>query len=413
MKSTVVACLLGLSAIHGAGFTILEQSATGIGRSLAGMTTDYNDPASIYFNPSTAGYFTDTKLSLGCHSMYVQAYFKNKGSSPELGDNVSGNAGGWVFIPNIYYGMPLSSTVGFGLGTSATSGTRQTYNKRWIGRYTGTDTEITVMDINPTIGWKVSESVSVGAGLALEYCKTTLKQMVNVGTNDAELSASGDSYAIGFTLGLTYLPFDGTRIGLGYRSRMSHDLDLKARVKHGGEFARQNGSRSHGDAVLNLPSMINFGISQKINSQWSVMLDISWSEWSRMKELKIKFDDPILGQKRSTQEMNWRDNWRIAFGGEYKHNDKLTFRMGTAYDQTPVKNGYRNSRLPDSDRFWLSAGVGYQFTEHLRGDLSYVHIFFPRVSYEQPCDSLGNKYYVRGKAYGLCEIISASLTYTF
>ena len=41
---------------------------------------------------------------------------------------------------------------------------------------------------------------------------------------------------------------------------------------------------------------------------------------------------------------------------------------------------HRTPRIPDADRIWLTFGVGYRPTTRLRVDLSYGHIFSPRVS---------------------------------
>ena len=53
-KMFFAAALASCAVAYGAGFTILEQSARGLGRALAGMTVESSDPGSIYFNPATA-----------------------------------------------------------------------------------------------------------------------------------------------------------------------------------------------------------------------------------------------------------------------------------------------------------------------------------------------------------------------
>ena len=72
---------------------------------------------------------------------------------------------------------------------------------------------------------------------------------------------------------------------------------------------------------------------------------------------------------------NWDDSWFFALGAAYKWNEKLTLRAGVAYDQTPVSDQYRTPRIPDEDRYWVSIGAGYQFTDSIRTDIGYSHIF--------------------------------------
>jgi len=417
-KYLMMVGLLGASLSYGAGFTILEQSAAGIGRSLAGMTVDDHDPASMYFNPSMPAWFDKMELSIGSHMMHVDAQYLDKGSSPELGTDESGNGGGWVAIPNMYFVRPLSSTVSYGMGMSATSGTRTDYNPHWIGRYTATETEISVMDLTPTLAWKIRDDLAIGIGLVLEYADVTMSQMLKVGPyGDSQMKVTGDSIAAGVAAGISYNPpIEGMKLGLGFRSRMTHDLDLKARVRaNETQRAVLNATtggalKSDGKAELNLPSMINFGVSQDINEKWRVMLDISWSEWSVMDELTLKYDRRLLGQRSTTQEMKWDDNWRFALGTDYRLTPKVVLRFGVAMDETPVQDDYRNTKLPDSNRYWVSTGLGYKVNEHVRMDFGYVHLFFPTVPLEQVDP---NGYTVKGKERGVVDILSLSMTYTF
>lgn len=423
-KSTIVAALLaGLlsgSASFGSGFSILEQSVAGMGRSLAGMTAATDDPAAQYFNPSAPAWLGKTEMSLDIHALRAHAQFDNKKSTPALGHEESGDQGGWTNIPNFYLVHPITSDIAFGLGMSATSGTKTDYNPYWIGRYTATETEIAVIDVVPTISWKIRDDFSIGLGLVTEYADTILEQQVDLspyGIKQSDMKVTGDGVAFGFSLGMTYEPVLGTKIGLGYRSRMNIDLDMTAKVRGDVSALKQYGInlKSDADAELKLPSMVNFGISQNVGENWRVMADICWTEWSVMDELTVKFKKPVLGQKLSSQKMKWRDNWRIALGGEYKMNSKLTWRAGVAFDEAPSNQKYKNTRLPDADRYWISVGLGYQATEHVRLDASFMHLFFENGSFKQASPVPGSTEigYVQGKVHADCNIISVGMTYTF
>jgi len=51
----------------------------------------------------------------------------------------------------------------------------------------------------------------------------------------------------------------------------------------------------------------------------------------------------------------------------------VTLKFGTAYDKTPVPSATERSvRLPDSDRYWLSAGVKYQVSPNGVLDFGYT-----------------------------------------
>lgn len=402
-KTLIAALLLSSALTYGAGFTILEQSAAGLGRALAGMTVETNDPAAIYFNPATATGPTRPELSIGNHILKVRGHIKDMGSDHDnLGWDESNDLGGWVMVPNMYYVHPINSTVSLGMGVSATSGTKTSYNNYWLGRYGSTLTELSVLDFSAVLAWKVREDLSLGIGLVVEKADLIMEQMVFNGARDLKLSVEGDSIGAGFTLGAMYEPIEGTRIGLGYRSRVKHDMDFDARFKH-------TSTKGDGSIKMDLPQIVNFGISQNINEKWDVMMDISWSEWSVMDKMTLDFDKQIGLGSKFTKVMGWRDNWRVALGSSYAVTEKLTWRCGLAYDQTPTQNKYRNLKLPDASRYWVSTGIGYKFNDNVRVDVAFTHLFMESKSFKE-ATQMGT---VRAKERCRTEIVSFSLTYSF
>ncbi|NMA19067.1 MAG: transporter [Lentisphaerae bacterium] len=405
--------------LSGAGFSILEQSAAGLGRSLAGMTAEIEDPGSVFFNPATGAWHQRPTLMVGSHFLLGDVGFHDRGStfSGDQDENITSLA----MVPNLYYVHPLSDGITLNLGISATSGTSTTYEDDWQGRYFAIKTEVSVIEISPSLSWKINENWAVGAGFIAQYAEATMSQAIAFDQTtfnrayDGQLKLEGDSWAFGYSLGVLYRPFESTRIGLGYRSKLSHDLSMKARLRIPKTVAPLFGgvTRITEDAscALDLPASINLGIQQDLNEKWTVMFDVAWTKWSDMEELKVKFDRPILGIKESSEEMKWRDNWRFALGTQYQLNEKWTLRTGIAFDTTPVRNKYlRVAKLPDANRFWLSFGAGYQFSEQLRLDAAFTHLFFYRCDIEQANEQ---GYRLSGDFSGYMNIYSLALNYQF
>ncbi len=347
----------------------------------------------------------------------VRGDIKDSGSDPQLGTDESNDVGGWSIIPNMYYVHPINSRVTFGLGLSATSGTSTSYNKYWIGRYAALDTEIAMVDLMAALAWQVRDDLSVGVGIVAEHASLRIRQMVPLANpmtgaalKDGKMTIEGESIGFGLMAGVVYQPIDGTKIGLGYRSRIKHEADVDAELKGADDFkALGMKTSSDGDCEMELPSSINFGIEQRINDKWTVMMDIAWTEWSVMDELVVDFDNKILTSSGESKAMKWKDTWRFALGAEYKVNEKLTWRIGTSYDKNPAQDEYRNLKLPDMDRFWFSTGIGYKFNEKVRCDLAYTHLFMDTKSFEEK--TAGGV--VRGKSKSQADIYSFSVTYTF
>ena len=75
----------------------------------------------------------------------------------------------------------------------------------------------------------------------------------------------------------------------------------------------------------------------------------------------------------------------------------------------------RTPRIPDSDRYWLSFGAGYDLTESMTIDAAYTHIFSPDAHMNQQVADTGNA--ARGNLSGTfqssADIVNASLSMKF
>jgi len=125
-------------------------------------------------------------------------------------------------------------------------------------------------------------------------------------------------------------------------------------------------------AKLTLPESLSCGIYQRIGEYFALMGDVSWTNWRRFRELAVDFDS---GQPDSVTEEYWEDTMAYRLGINYFASQELTLRAGTAYDEGAVKTEYRTPRIPDNNRLWLTLGIGYAFTDDLRIDLGYAHLF--------------------------------------
>lgn len=145
---------------------------------------------------------------------------------------------------------------------------------------------------------------------------------------------------------------------------------------------------------VTLPDNVLFGISYLIKPRWNVTADAQWTHWSLIRELRTDFQS---NQMPDIQPMHWNDTWRYALGINYlTENNKWMFRTGFAYDQTPIPNPQnRSARLPDSNRYWLTAGFTYALLKNISIHGAYAHLFldFPAINRTGVTgDTLSGKY---------------------
>jgi long-chain fatty acid transport protein len=416
-KLLAFSCLVLSSAyLLASGFSILEQSVGGLGRGLAGMTASTDDPSALYFNPAGAAWVERPTLNAGTHLLTGKVKFHDSGST--ISGHESGDIIRKTYIPNLDYSIPIGDGLNLNLAASATSGTATNYHKNWMGRYHGIDTSIAVVEVLPSVSYRLTDNFAVGVGLMIDYAEMKALQKIPTAQygHDTKLRTEGDDIGLGFTLGVVWKPCEGTTLGLGYRSRSTYELDMDAKFYYIPELVSRaygikgTSYKDHAKLKLKMPQNVNFGIQQVITDRLTLMMDIAWTQWSTMKELTTTFErGPLV--KKNTVVMDWHDAWRFSFGGEYKLTDKWTLRCGTTFDQRAVtKKENKSVMLPDSNRVWLCFGASYQWNEHLRLDAGWNHIFFHRSHAKQ---SLSSEQYIRGTYRGYTDLVSLGVKYEF
>lgn len=387
--------LAGMASLtHAAGFALIEQSASGLGNAYAGQAASAQDASTIFFNPAGMTMLPDRQVVVAGHLIKPQEEFNG---SSNIGGGDGGDAGGLAFVPNAYFAYRLTPAIHIGLGMSAPFGLKAEYDSSWAGRTQGIKSEMKTINLNPSIAWKASESLSFGAGLNIQYAKATL-------TNQAGAlglaTVEGDDIGWGFNLGALWKLSDATRIGLAYRS------EVDQRLKGTATFSATSAANGPVKANLTLPDSASLSIVHQLNPRLELLADVTWTGWSDFDELRIV---RTSGALLSVTTENWSDSYRYSVGANYRINGKVTLRSGVAYDETPVPDVYRTVRIPDQSRTWLAFGVQYRLSNNTALDFGYAHLFVKdaRINKTESGVTLTGKYEAS------VDILSAQLTHNF
>ena len=393
----------------------MEQSVKELGLAFSGAPTNTEDGSMVFFNPGAMGQMHGSLVSLSGHLIVPSSTFKDRGShmSPLLGGTPlrggsGGDAGGIALIPTGYYVRELAERWVVGLGVNTPFGVHNDYQPDWKGRYQAIGSELITVNVNPALAFRVTDSVSFGAGLNIQYLRATLTNAIDFGTicfkslgplacasgglmpqeADGRVAVKGDSIGLGYNLGLFYQPYPNTRLGVSYRSKIDQRLKGQADFSMPAAAMPLTVGDSFVDtdirASVSMPESVTLGFYQRVHPQWAFTGDALWTRWSRIKELRTEF---ASAQADSVQRMDWRDTWRYAMGISYYPDSAWTFRTGLAYDQTPVPDARRRTpRIPDNDRIWLTAGISYRFSDNFVLHGAYAHLFLadPRIDSQSP-----------------------------
>jgi len=389
--------LAGMASLtHAAGFALIEQNASGLGNAYAGQAASAQDASTIFFNPAGMTLLPDRQVVVAGHLIKPQAEFTG---SSNIGGGDGGDAGGLAIVPNAYFAYRLAPDIHVGVGMNAPFGLKTEYGSSWAGRTQGIKSELKTINLNPSIAWKATESLSLGAGVSIQYAKATLSNSTGAGLPPNVAEVKGDNYSWGFNLGAMWQVSEATRIGLAYRSEVDHTL--KGNLKVNGVTAI---NPIYADVVL--PDSVSLSLFHKLSPRWELLADVTWTGWSDFDELRIV---NAGGGTISVTKENWSDSYRYSVGANYRMNDKVTLRGGVAYDETPVSDAFRTVRIPDESRTWLAFGAQYRLSNKTALDFGYAHLFVKdaRINKTESGVTLTGKYEAS------VDILSAQLTHNF
>ena len=395
-----------------AGFALTEQSASGLGNAYAGAAASAQDISTIFFNPAGLTQFSGTQVTVGGSIIKLGDRFSNNGSHTAFGEPLTGGdggqGGGINYVPNLYLAKQLKQNVWVGLGVNAPFGLSTSYDTTWKGRYHATASDLKTVNINPTLTVRMSDKVSLGGGINFQYMKAKLSNAIDFGalcygaendailvpgtcnaygltpqSSDGSIKVEGHDWNTGYNMGVMFEFSPDSRMGVAYRSSVKHRLRGSAdfTVPYNATLLTNQGALFKDTGVtaeVTLPESLSISAYHKIHPQWALMGDVTWTNWSRFKELVIQFDNPQ--QNPAVQPEDWSDSYRVSLGANYFLNTQWTFRGGVAYDQTPIPSAERRTpRLPGDNRSWMALGFSYHLSKQLWVDVGYAHLFIDKA----------------------------------
>lgn len=378
--AAAVMAVCAASAAQAAGFMLTEQSAGSLGRAYAGVGVDGTDISGVFYNPATMTLHPGTQIQAGFVAVGLDlAYEGNNGATENGAANTQPIPFGYIshqMTDNMWIG--LSMTVPFGMGTE--------FDDNWALAGRGISAQVLTFDFNPNVAWKLSDKVSLGAGLSIQYASADLKmkqyQAADQGIASLDSEVDADSIAWGWNIGLMWSPLDNLRFGLSYRSSVNHNADgdltidnaringipITAAMAGASEgLARVYGSMGVYDASATLatPAWAMATAAWDVNDLVSLYATVRWTDWSSFDELTIK------SVTSSTITNKWQDTYLFSVGTDLRFTNWWTFRAGIGYETSPIDNPeYRTAIIPDADRWWFALGSSFKATDNLQLDVS-------------------------------------------
>jgi long-chain fatty acid transport protein len=373
---SALAAALALAAFPGAagasGYLVYDVSAESLGKASA-VTASVNEPAAVWFNPGALGFMPGYSASVGGTVALASNKFEPKDGSADVSAKP-----GRFFLPAFFAEGAINDQFRVGIAGLTAFGLGLTWPGDWVGREAAIEAKIETFTINPTLGYRINDHISIGAGFqavkAVVDFTNALPALVG-GT----VRVAGGTWGYGGNVGVMarLLP-DVLHLGLTYRSRVKLSFRGRADFDPNPEFANSLPDQG-GSAEVTLPDIFTAGVMWRPRPTLALTFDPNLVLWGTYDKVVLAFDTapPRVLTRRFHAAVTLRlgADWSTPVEG-------LSLRGGFIFDQNPSPHDTLAPSLPDSHRLDLALGIGYR-RGWFKADLGYLLVYF------LPTDSTG------------------------
>ncbi len=366
---------------HAGGFYAPYQSGQAIGTALAGASARSDDASFFFFNPATIAGLESANVTIEGRIFLPNIRINTQRAVSPLGLDIttagdSGDMSDVVGAPGGFAAIPLAKNLWLGVGASGHFAVDIEADPNWAGRFQLLRTDMVGVNFSSALAWQVTDWLAIAGGVQVQKFRGEFEksELIPVGpffVAEARGFLEGEDWGVGGIAGIVLTPTETTRIGVGYRSQITHRLEGTAGAALPGIRIPDDGASFDVD----LPDIVSVGLEQRIGSSLRLFAEGQWVGWSRFKGFDISFTS---GRPNELREQDWDDTWMAAIGFGYMLYPGTELTAGVHYD-TAVTDGGVNTLSPDGNRTMVALGLNQRITDRGMLSLYYAHVFFEDV----------------------------------
>jgi long-chain fatty acid transport protein len=363
----------------GGGYQIRMQSVRSSGLALAGTALN-NGSASVFYNPGNLAFMeNEHEFSVGSAGLFRRIDFQSLGSKALSEKNTS------AAFPYYFYGaIRLNKNLVFGMGVYTPFVNSVRYADDWSGRLLVQSQSVNTVFYQPTIAFKFTDQLSLGAGLVYAKAHFNMKNGLPYG-KASTLEMEGEASNIGYNLGLFFTPTDHIAIGMSYRSQVQLNVTDGRGVSHMPAVWNSILSGENTFSVsLPLPASFDYGMSFKIDESFLFTIEFNWVMWSIYESLDFRFQEQGT-LFDSDNPRRYKDVLATRIGGEYMISETILVRAGAFFEPTPTDKYHFAADNVSLNTLGFTLGASIEPIQNLLIDFSYVHAvgLKSEMSYQQ------------------------------
>ena len=359
--------LIATTAIYAGGYKIPETSTNAVALGAANIAHNHNNADAAYYNPAKM-IFMSNQNHIEADLMYIGLEKVNyKGSVHGTATDESSQSEDFI-IPTLHYvsGALGENGVRVGLSIVVPGG----LSKRWNGKQgiqTAKEFTLEVLEVNPTIALKLSDTLGLAVGLRAVYSSGIVKSSAAISRD-----MNGDNLNIGYNLAVAYKPMKALEFGITYRSKVNLNEEGNAKLDIGNARVYDGGA----SVSVPLPAALNIAVAYTFESATTIELVYEKTYWSAYKTLDFNYISPIspilVPYFDNPIEKKWHDTNTFRLGLTQVF-DNVTMMAGLVIDESPIPNKTIGFELPDTDSTAVSLGGRYKINERVDAGLSVLY----------------------------------------
>jgi long-chain fatty acid transport protein len=331
------------------------SKANAMGGAFVGLANDFS---AAYWNP--AGLAQMTKASFSIYGSDILPFGTYQFSLVEIDAKSKFKH---YLIPALGYFQPLGDKIVVGVYLNAPSGA----GAEWDGEDLANLVEgvfdwkskLGIFTISPSIAYKVSDKIMLGATLDINYGMLKMAQPTRgIGQYSEDLKG----WALGGTFGLLVKPVKQFSFGVTYKLPFTAKLKGDVTIPNAAYLPGGAPTTVMGTRTATWPSWLAAGIAVKPTDKLTFTADVQYTNWHILQTIPVTFENTTWQTflaEGAAYQLLWKDTTQFRFGVEYMASKSLALRAGYYFDPNPGPPETQNVLLPEFKYNWVTAGFGY------------------------------------------------------
>lgn len=426
-SAAAAACVAATTPLHAQGSAVDQQSACMTGRVGTGVASPCDDGSAVFFSPAGLA-MTPSAVSLGVSLIrsgneftYNAPFAGNVRSVTREQANIP--------VPQAYLNYRVNPRLAVGIGAFAPYGLSLEWpvcsveeikaagggcaGANFEGRFSGYDNGFRGVYIQPTVAYQVIPNrLSVGVGLDYVLGSIEVHQRsagpaaLGLGSTDiADVTLEGSGTGVTGHVGAIVKLAERASFGVRYLHSVEVEMDGDAAFEQvttgvagidaliGAQLPQNQGVST----TIEFPAHVVAGLTYQASDRLSLMGDYQRTYWSSFDQFELDFAG---AQPTDTLTLNYRDANTFRFAAEYGATDALALRVGFRYNEAATPRA--TPLLPEGERNYYTAGIGYRVSPRLTADLAYQYVHQPdRNGAVRPDGPIAGVYSANAQVFGL------------